>query len=52
MAVTAQVVPEQLRLFHVNAHGFFPPRDMKHYHRVEKTMQARCLFHVNDQAMS
>jgi len=29
-----------------NAHGFFPPRDMKHYHGVEKIMQARCLFHV------
>jgi hypothetical protein len=29
-----------------NAHGFFPLRDMKHDHRVEKIMQARCLFHV------
>ncbi len=33
-------------LFHVNAHGFFPPRDMKHYHRAEKIMQPRYLFHV------
>ncbi len=31
-----------------NAHGFFPPRDMKHYHRVEKIMQARCLFQLTN----
>jgi len=30
----------------VNAHGLFPPRGMKQYHKVEKVMQARCLFHV------
>jgi hypothetical protein len=34
-----------------NAHGFFPPRDMKHYHGVEKIMQARCLFHVKSDGL-
>ena len=33
-----------------NAHGFFPPHDMKYYHGVEKIMQARCLFHVKEDA--
>jgi hypothetical protein len=35
------------RFYPFNAHGFFPPRDMKHYHRAEKIMQPRYLFYVN-----
>ena len=29
----------------INAHGAFPPHDMKHYHRVER-LHADALFHV------
>jgi hypothetical protein len=39
----ANIAPFRIR---TNAHGFYPPHDMKHYHGVDKIMQARRLFHV------